>query len=81
MAPHNDDLILVQLHAIAADVAEIKTDVKAQNGRVRTLEIDTAVLKDRADDAKHAGRNWGAMTGSIGGLLGGFVAGLFGPGK
>lgn len=81
MAPHNDDIILAHLENIAADVAEIKGDVKAQNGRVRTLEIDTAVLKDRADDAKASGRNWGAGAGVLGGLLSGFLTGLLGGGK
>lgn len=81
MAPHNDDVILTHLENIASDVAEIKTEVKAQNGRVRILEIDTAVLKDRADEAKISGRTWGATTGTLGGLLGGFLASLLGPGK
>lgn len=77
----NEQSVLVHLEYIREAVDGVNERLDAQNGRLREAEQDIAVLKDRSDDAKTTGRNWGATAGAIGGLIGGFVAGLFGGGK
>jgi hypothetical protein len=39
------------------DLREIKTDVKAQNGRVVQLEVRTAILEDRSRAAEAAAKS------------------------
>ena len=45
--PASLESIEAMLNAVAADVAEIKTDIKAQNGRLRMLETSQAVMQER----------------------------------
>jgi len=58
------------LMGLRGDLVEVKDDVKAQNGRVRKLEVDMASMKERLPSGR--AKSIGA---AIGGLIGGAVAG------
>lgn len=66
MSDATSDLVLVHLEYLRKSVDETNRLLALQNGRVRTLENDVAVLKDRAaeakafgDEAKLTARRWG----------------------
>lgn len=77
MADDQTTEIFIHLEYIRAGVDELKAGQAAQNGRLREAETDIAILKDRADESRKSGRNWGAGAGTVGGFVGGLVAGLF----
>lgn len=81
--PDNDktDAILVHLEYLRRGQDDTLAHLRSLNGRVNTAEGDIRVLKDRSDEAKHAGTKWG---GAAGGFVGGLIAVLvsvFGAGK
>ena len=68
-----------QMGRIETSVTTCVDLLRAQNGRIGTIEQLTARLDERTPSGK-AGGAWGGGLGTLGGLVGGFVAGLFKPG-
>lgn len=68
------DSILTHLEYIRAAVDAVNARLDIINGRVRTTEIDIAVLRDRASEARNSGAKWGA---GVGAGVAGAVAGLW----
>lgn len=73
--------LLVHVEYIKEGIDALRAGQTEQNGRLRKAEQDIAVLKDRADDGKIAGRNWGAAGGFVGGFVASLVAKLGGGGQ
>lgn len=58
----NDELYrLMSAHGVV--LTEIKNDVKAQNGKVATLETRVALLEERSGGGKQGALAGGAVTG------------------
>jgi hypothetical protein len=81
MTERNTDAIFVHLEHIKEGIDGINRRLDEQNGRLRSAEQNVAVLQDRADDAKVAGRNWGLSAGSVGAAVGAALAYFFGTAK
>jgi len=62
--------IEAKLNALAADVAEIKADVKAQNGRVRELERCQAVTDERLRNSSIVTTGIAALMSAVAGYIG-----------
>jgi len=73
-------IVLVHLEYLRDKVDAIDGKLEAQNGRIRKTEEAVAVLNDRTDEARNAGRNWGLTAGGIGSAIGAALAYLFGGG-
>jgi hypothetical protein len=87
-----DGFTLGEIHRLLLEVREdqreIRSDVKAQTGKVyqhsteiEVLKAEYRNLKDETKDlattsGRNSGRNWGAGAGAIGGALGGFLTAL-----
>jgi hypothetical protein len=75
--PDRTEEILVHLEYLRKGQDETNTHLKTLNGRVGKHDEALAVLKDRGEDAKAAGRNWGAGAGGVAGaFVGGVIAAL-----
>lgn len=70
---HSTDEILIHLQYLREGVDGINERLDAQNGRIRTLENDMAVVKDRQSEARQDGGKWGGIAG---GFAGGMVSAL-----
>jgi hypothetical protein len=68
---YNADLNEDRHRQIMDMLKEIRTDVKATNGRVNVLERKVDVLEER-NPGKQGGA-WGAVAGALGGFLAGFI--------
>lgn len=67
----SDDITLGEVHRL---LLEIRSDVKAQNGKVAQHTTELAVLRVEQEtlkeDARSSGRNWGAGAGAfVGGVI------------
>lgn len=79
--PLSRDEFLTHVSLLREDVQAVHARLDVLNGRTRAVETEVAVLKDRATDARSAGRNWGAGAGAaVGGALS-LLMQLFGGGK
>lgn len=67
--PESTEEILIHLQYLRDGVDGINKRLDTQNGRIRTLENDMAVVKDRQSEARQDGGKWG-------GIAGGFAGGL-----
>lgn len=71
------ELLLVHVEYIRERVDAIDNGLKDLNGRTRDTEQAIAVLKDRADESRNAGRTWGLTAGGVGSAIAAWLAHLF----
>ena len=81
MTERDTEAIFVHLTYIRGTVDGINTRLDALNGRTRATEQAVAVLEDRADEGRSAGRKWGLTAGAIGTAIAAALAYLFGGTK
>lgn len=81
MTERNTDAIFIHLEHIKEGIDGINRRLDEQNGRLRSTEQSVAVLEDRANEAKDAGRNWGLTAGTVGTAIGAALAYFFGGPK
>lgn len=78
---HSNAEILVHLEYLRQGVDGINDRLDNQNGRIRTLENEMAVVKDRQTEARQDGGKWGGIAGGFAGGLVSAIAHYFGSPK
>lgn len=75
--PAPQELLLVHVEYIRERVDSIDNRLSELNGRTRVNETEIAVLKDRADESRSAGKRWGLTSGGVGSAIGAALSYLF----
>lgn len=70
-----------QMDRIEGAVTACTDLLRTQNGRLSKSETQIAVLDERTNDARSAGRNWGLTAGGVGSAIGAALAYLFRGGQ